>query len=61
MTTETFSPDKRYSDAINAFAKANLNYHLCKQFLLSLCASDLIDRSVKVQIKEFLESINEKK
>lgn len=61
MSTTTLPPpDKRFQEAINAYAKSNLNYQLCKQFLLSLCASDLIDRTVKVQIKEFLESIKDK-
>lgn len=52
---------KRHSQAINAFAKTNLNLNLCKTFLQKLVQSDLTSKECKREIRTFLQTLNDEK
>lgn len=68
MTTETFSPDKKYSEAIvfqnllNQFAECNRRYNLAINLLSDVKDSDFSKIGavsiIKNKIESFLESEN---
>jgi hypothetical protein len=51
---------KNHQEVVAAFTEQNFNLNLCKTFLLKLIQSHLTPIELKRNIKEFLNSINDK-